>query len=569
MSLVPSRARVPILAAAAALALAAVTVPTQAGAASTAPPPPAAIVFKDVAAESGITFVHNPSKTAAKHLAETMAAGGALLDYDRDGDLDLFLVNGAPIPGYQGPPNFGSALYRNEGNGRFTDVTAESGAKSPGYGIGVCAGDYDDDGYQDLYVTNWGPNAMFHNEGDGRFVETTAATGTGDPLFGASCAFFDPDGDGDLDLYVANYTDASLENNPYCGDKARNIRAYCNPLVYKGARDVLYRNNGDGTFTDANDAFGVTQANGYGLGVTTGDYDNDGDTDLYIANDMTINVLYRNDGGKLTDVSLLAGVGFGLDGLPQSGMGTDFGDYDGDGNLDIVVTNFDVQNDTLYHNEGGGVFADESFPSGVGAPSLNTLAFGVHFLDYDNDGWLDLMIANGHIMDNMSHFSDTTTTAEPNFLHRNRRDGTFEEIAATLGPDLTTPNVARGLALGDVDLDGDLDVLMTINAGRPRLFRNDGGNARASLLIRLAGTISNRDAIGARATIVAGGLKRIQEIHQGSYASQGDTRILLGLGDAKSAESLEIRWPSGRVDRFKNVAAGSVTLVEGEGDLRR
>jgi len=528
------------------------------------------LTFKDIAAEAGITFVHNMGKGGEKYMVETMGSGGGLVDFDRDGYLDIYLLDGAPMPGYKGPMDFSSALYHSEGGVHFSDVTRASGAANVRYGMGVCAGDYDNDGYPDLYVTNFGPNVLYRNEGDGRFRDVTPETGVGDPLWGSSCAFLDADGDADLDLYVTNYVDFSVTNNKFCGDFARKVRQYCHPNVYNGQTDAFYRNNGDGTFSDAAEEVGIRDAGGNGLGVATGDYDGDGDVDIYVANDKTPNVLYRNDHGRFTDVTLLAGVGYGLDGSAQAGMGTDFGDYDGDGDLDLIVTNLDFENNSLYRNEGGGAFSDMSFPSGIGGISMSFVGFGADFMDYDNDGRVDILIANGHILDNAPYFNDSTTYAQRNFVHHNRGDGTFEEVGRTLGADMAVENVGRGLASGDIDLDGDLDVLVTVCGGRPRLFRNDGGNARPSLLVRLAGTASNRDALGARVRVRAGGGSMLDEVRSGaSYQSQSDTRLHFGLGGAASADEIEVRWPSGRVDRFTQVAAGKITLIEGEATLRR
>jgi hypothetical protein len=307
-----------------------------------------------------------------------------------------------------------------------------------------------------------------------------------------------------------------------------------------------------------------------GLGVVVGDYDNDGDPDVYVANDKSPNMLYRNDGGIFTDVSLMAGVGHGLDGATQAGMGTDFGDYDGDGDLDIIVTNLDFENNTLYRNEGGGVFSDASFPSGIGGMSMSYVGFGAQFVDYDNDGLLDLFIANGHILDNAHYFNDATTFTQRNFLHRNLGNGTFEEVGRTLGDDMRKMKVHRGVASADIDKDGDLDFLISVCCGSPRLFRNDGGNARPSLRLRLVGTKSNRDALGTRVMVKAGERRMIDEVHSGgSYQSQSEMWLHFGLGDAAAAGTLEVRWPTGRVDRFAEVAPGAITLVEGEGTIRR
>ncbi len=538
-------------------------------------PAPAAqdVTFTDVARDWGITFVHDMGKSGRKMMVETMGSGGGFIDYDNDGDLDMYLVNGAPLPGYRGQPVLTNAMYRNDGSGRFSDVTSSTRTGDTGYGMGICAGDYDNDGFTDMYVTNYGPNVLYRNAGDGTFVTATLEAGVGDPSWSSSCTFLDHDRDGDLDLYVANYVDFTPENNKFCGDYAGGVRAYCHPNVYNGQPDILYRNNGDATFTDASEAAGLTARDGNGLGVVTGDFDDDGDTDLYIANDKTSNLLYRNEGGAwFTDVTLEAGVGFGLDGEAQAGMGTDFGDYDGDGDLDVIVTNLDFENNSLYRNEGHGIFSDMSFPSGIGAPSLAFVGFGTAFLDYDNDGRLDLAVANGHILDNAPYFNDATTYAQRNFLFRGIPDGRMVEQGSSTGPDMQIPNVGRGLATGDVDNDGDLDLLITVSGGSPRLLLNQGGNAGHWLGVRLVGRASNRSALGARVRLSGPhGIMTSETRSGGSYQSQSDLRLHFGFGlsDPASAAgglpSLSIRWPSGEtetlrlpgIDRF-------ITLVEGD-----
>jgi hypothetical protein len=524
------------------------------------------LTFTDIAAESGIDFVHSMGKGGVKFMVETMGSGGAFIDFDRDGDLDIYLVNGAPLPGYKGPGNLTSSLYRNDG-GRFVDVTLQAGAGNTEYGMGICAGDYDNDGYQDLYLPAFGKNRMLHNRGDGTFGDATGRAGVGSSKWSSSCAFLDGDLDGDLDLIVVNYVDFSVENNKFCGDYANNERTYCHPNVYNGQRDVYYRNNGDGTFSNMTTWSGLAGSTGNGLGVVAGDYDGDGDQDIYIANDKTPNVLFRNDGGRFTDVTLLAGVGHGLNGASQAGMGTAFGDYDADGDLDLVVTNLDFENNTLYRNEGSGVFSDMSFPSGIGGVSMSFVGFGAEFLDFDNDGLLDLLIANGHILDNAEYFNDSTSYAQRNFIHRNIGGGRFKEIGLRLGADMAIPDVGRGLAVGDVDGDGDLDLLISVSGGAPRLMRNDGGNRQKALRIRLAGKNSNRDAVGVRVTVTAGGRKQVRELRSGgSYQAQSETILHFGLGGAARAESVEVRWPGGRRELYSGIPAGTITFVEGSGN---
>ncbi len=540
------------------------------------------ITFRDATRDAGITFVHEMGKSGEKMMVETMGAGGGFLDFENDGDLDLYLVNGAPLPGHDGTGPFSDALYRNDGGLRFTDVTAASGTGDTGYGMGVCAGDYDNDGFTDLYVTNYGPDTLYRNAGDGRFAVVTREAGVGDDLWSTSCAFLDHDGDGDLDLFAANYVDFSPANNKFCGDYPKGVRAYCHPNVYRGQPDSFWRNDGDGTFTAIGEAAGLSARDGNGLGVVSADFDDDGDVDLFVANDKTPNSLYRNDAGRFTDVTLEAGVGFGMDGVALAGMGTDFGDYDGDGDLDVVVTNLDFENNSLFRNEGGGLFSDASFASGIGAPSLSFVGFGAEFLDFDNDGRVDLAIANGHILDNASYFNDATAYAQRNFLFRGIGGGRMEEVGRETGPDMQLANVGRGLAVGDVDDDGDLDLLVTACGGRPRLLINHGGNVYAALRVRLVGRESNRSALGARVRLAGPNGPLVDEVRGGgSYLSQSEPTLHFGLGPrapGAAAEGsgsgepsragrleLQIRWPSGRRQTVAAPAAGgSLVIVEGE-----
>ena len=535
----------------------------------------ALITFRDVTKQARITFVHDMGKSGQKMMVETMGSGGGFIDYDGDGDLDIYLVNGAALPGSTGKGALSAALYRNDGALRFTDVTQSSGAANTGYGMGICAGDYDNDGFTDLYVTNFGPNVLYRNiggkGGGAAFQDVTAAAGVEDARWGTSCAFLDYDQDGDLDLYVANYVDFAPDNNKFCGDYARNVRAYCHPNVYNGQPDILYRNNGDGTFSDVAASVGMGSERANGLGVVTGDYDDDGDTDIYVADDKTPNILYRNnDDGSFTDVTLMAGVGFGLGGEPLAGMGTDFADYDGDGDLDIIVTNLDFENNSLYRNEGGGLFSDMSFPSGIGAVSLSFVGFGAKFLDYDNDGRLDLAIANGHILDNAPYFNDATTYAQRNFLFHGSGaggGGKMTEVGPLSGPDMMVANVARGLAVGDVDRDGDLDLLFTVCGGAPRLLINEGGNKGHWLGLRLVGHPSNRSALGAKVRVTTPSGVQVDEVRSGaSYLSQSDLALHFGLGASSAPPTVEIRWPSGATQTFTPAGIDRLlTVVEGSG----
>ena len=535
------------------------------------PAPPAGLApvqFHDVAAASGLTFTHTNGASASKHIVETMGSGGLLFDYDGDGWLDVVLVDGGPIVDPRLAGQARTRLYRNRGDGTFVDVTASAKIEHPAYGMGACAADYDNDGRPDLYLTNFGPNVLYHNGGDGTFTDVTKTAGVGSPALSTSCAFADIDNDGWLDLFVTNYVDPE-DNSKACGDS--RTRAYCRPDVYKGAPSVLYRNNGDGTFTDVTRTSGVYRPDGKGLGVVFGDYDDDGRVDFFVANDLVPNFLFHNEGkGTFREVGLSAGVAVASDGRARAGMGTDFGDYDGDGRLDLIVTNFEMETHNLYRNLGQGLFGDATLPSGLGAATLRFLGFGAVFLDYDNDGSLDLAIANGHVLDNASHFQSASKYAQRKLLLHNDGRGRFTDVAAGAGDGFALERVSRTIVSGDIDNDGDLDLLVTNNGQAPNLLRNDGGNRGNSVLVQLAGRASNRDGIGARLRATVAGRSQIREIRAGSsYLGQNDRRAHFGLGAAKEIERLEVRWPSGRRDVLEHVAAnGIVTIAEG-GDLRR
>lgn len=525
--------------------------------------------FVDRTDRAGIAFRHENSATDEKYMVETMGAGGGFLDYDGDGDLDIYLVNGAPLPGSThigAPPT--NALYRNDGEGRLTDTTVAAGVGDTGFGMGMAAADYDNDGDLDLYVTNFGDNVFYRNNGDGTFTDITEHAGVATGGWSASAAFGDADGDGLLDLFVSRYVDFRLDNHKFCGNLAENLPAYCHPDVYNAEPSVLYRNQGDGTFADVTAEAGVTTpGEGKSLGVVWGDYDNDGDQDIYVANDSMRNFLFQNDGtGKFHDVTLLAGVGYSEDGQAQAGMGTDLGDYDGDGWLDIVVTNLDFEYNALYRGDTSGIFTDVSYNSGLAEPSLNYVGFGTFFFDYDNDGWLDVFVATGHIIDNIAAFGSISTYEEPNFLFHNNGDGTFDDVSKTTGEVFTTRDVARGAAAGDVDGDGDEDILVTRCGQTAVLLENVGGNENGWLALRLVGTDSNRDGVGARVSVHFGDRVVMKEVKAGSsYLSQSALELTFGLGNNKVAERVEIRWPSGTIETIEAVPARSrLTLVEGK-----
>lgn len=524
----------------------------------------------DVTAEAKIDFRHIHGGSGERYYVETMGSGCAFLDYDNDGDLDIYLINGASLPGFtiNCPPT--NVLYQNQGDGTFRDVTKQVGVGDRGYGIGCAVADYDNDGFVDIYVTNFGSNVLYHNNGDGTFSDVTSRAKVGDDKWGSSAAFFDYDNDGDLDLYVVNYVDFSLENHIECGQGPRGIRAYCHPDVYNGVPDILYRNNGDGTFFDVTAKAGLYNPSGKGLGVVCGDYDNDGDPDIYVANDKTPNFLYKNNGDDtFTEVALLSGVGYNEDGFTEAGMGLDFGDYDRNGYLDIFITNFSNETNTLYRNEGNGFFTDVTYISGLGESSRLFLGFGTNFFDYDLDGDLDIYVANGHVLDNVELFKDNITYAELDQIFENNGQGFFTDVSSQLGEDFQIAKVGRGVAFGDYDNDGDLDILVSNNNQTANLFRNDGGNHNNWIKIKTIGTKSNRDGIGAKIKVVSGSLAQVEEVRNAdSYLSASDFRVTFGIGQREKVDVVEIRWPSGLTESYYNIPVNQLlVLKEGNGYL--
>jgi hypothetical protein len=529
-------------------------------------------LFQNIATTAGLDFIHTNGASPDKHLAEIMGSGGLFFDYDNDGWIDVFVVDGGSLADRQVAGRARHRLFRNRQNGAFEDVTSKSRISHSQYGMGACAADYDNDGFDDLYITNVGPNVLYHNNGDGTFDDVTQKAGVGAPLWSTSCAFADFDNDGRVDLFITNYVDATVDNNKFCGDPTRRLRSYCHPLNYKPLPSVLYHNNGNGTFSDASAQSGIGTYRGNGLGVVVADYDDDGWPDVFVANDTTPNFLFHNEGkGVFREVGLLAGVAVANNGKPKAGMGTDFGDYDGDGLLDLVVTNHEFESTSLFRNLGGGLFAESTVESGTGPTTLPYVGFGTVFLDYDNDARLDLAIVNGHVVDNTAQFRPSSKYAQPRFLFRNTGNRRFADVTRSAGPGFAVEKVGRTLVAGDIDNDGDLDLLVTNTGQAADLLRNDGGNRGAAVLIRLVGKRSNRDGIGAKLQIKTGTTTQLRYVKAGSsYLGQNDMRMHVGVGDATLIDRLEVRWPSGQVDTAARVPVNSIiTVVEGEGISRR
>jgi len=525
-------------------------------AAAAQPAPDAPVQFTDVTREAGIDFhLTCGSATGKLYIMETMCGGVAFFDYDNDGWMDLLLVSGSTREQVRkdgGPP---AKLYRNNGDATFTDVTEKTGLGFRGWGMGVAVGDYDNDGWSDVYLTHLLGGVLYRNQGDGTFKDVTAAAGVGNTgRWGTSAAFGDYDGDGHLDLYVANYVRLDLDNLPEFGSSVfctyRGIPVYCGPRGLQGERDRLYHSNGDGTFTDLTEELGIDPGQYYGLGVLWWDYDLDGDLDVYIANDSTPSLLYSNNGdGTFEEAGSITGVAYSADGREQAGMGVDAGDYDHDGWPDLVKTNFSDDVNNLYHNDQGW-FSDLGGQAGFARISVPLLAFGVRFFDFDNDAWLDIYVANGHVNPQVDDHSFGVTYRQRDLLFRNLADGRFEELGLRSGPALQAELLSRGLATADFDNDGDLDLLVTNLDHSPVLLRNDGGNRRHWLRVKLIGSASNRAGYGARVRVVAAGLSQTAEARAGSsYLSSHDPRLHFGLGDAARVDLVEVHWPSGRVQK--------------------
>ncbi len=533
--------------------------------AAAAAAPPLAL-FSDVAEAWGLRFRHVNGAFGRKYLPETMGVGLAVLDYDGDGRQDLLFVNSTRFPGRPEAPGF-PALYRNLGAGRFQDATAAAGLRLELYGLGVAAGDVDNDGDPDLYLTALGENRLLRNDG-GRFSDVTRAAGLAEPGFSTSAAFFDADNDGRLDLYVANYVEWTPAGDLHCTLDGQR-KSYCTPESYRGQSGRLYRNLDGARFEDVTGRAGLLDPASKALGVVATDFDQDGLMDLFVANDTQPNRLWRNRGdGRFEDVGVAAGVAFSEAGTARAGMGVDAADYDGSGRPGLIVGNFSNETIALYRNEGRGLFIDDAPQAGLARASLLTLTFGLFFFDYDLDGRPDLFAANGHVADEIQAVQPRVTYAQPPHLFRNLGGGRFEDVAPGGGAALARAVVGRGAAYGDLDGDGDLDVVMTTSGGPARVLRNDASAGRQWLRVRLVGTSANRDGVGARVTATLADGRRLwaEARGGGSYLSQSERVLTFGLGAERRVATLEVRWPGGRVDTARDVAAGrEVVLREGTG----
>jgi hypothetical protein len=546
-----------------------------------------AVIFTDITAAAGLARASNISGDATnkQFLLEEMGGGVALFDFDNDGWLDIFLVNGTRLDRTQRDPGPTSYLFHNNGDGTFTDVTEKARLTRSGWGQGCCVGDYDNDGFNDLFVTYWGHNVLYHNNGDGSFTDVSEPAGIAGSgsRWGAGCCFLDYDRDGRLDLFVANYVNFDPSRAPKPGQSAyckyNDIPVPCGPLGFAGGTNLLYRNRGDGTFADVSEESGIVRPRGpsamvfvernwqptgsYGMGAAAADFDNDGWPDIYVACDSAPSLLYRNNHDRtFREIAVPAGCAFDENGVALSGMGVGVGDFDADGWLDIVRTNFSEQVTTLYRNDGNGAFDDSSIKAGLGI-NRKYLGFGVGFLDFDNDGWKDLFLANGHVYSQIANRKLHLAYREPKVLYRNLGNGRFEDVSAKAGPGIRAENLGRGCAFGDFDNDGDVDVVVNNLDGPPSLLRNDGGNRNNWIMIKCLGTRSNRSAIGTRVKLKSSEHTQIDEVMSGSsYYSQNDFRLHFGLGRATKVDSVEIAWPSGLKESFQNLSANHLFVIE-------
>jgi predicted nucleotidyltransferase len=536
-------------------------------AAQVAQAPAATIRLVDVAAQAGLALPNVHGSPARDYIIDTNGNGAGWFDYDADGDIDALIVNGSTRENMARGGDLLVALYRNDGQGRFSDVTADSGLAARGWGMGTCIADYDNDGFQDVYVTAFGPNVLYRNNGNGTFADVTTKAGVGDPRWSTGCAFGDYDKDGDVDLYVANYLTFDDRTAPKPGSLPNcqygKLPVFCGPLGLPGEPDALYRNEGNATFRDVTAAAGIVDPGHYGFGVVFSDLDDDGWPDIFVANDSVANLWFRNRGdGTFAEEALVSGLALSGDGRAQAGMGVDTGDYDGDGRLDVVVTNFTDDYNTLYANQGERLFSDVTHTAGLGVAALRYMGWGVGLVDVDNDGLLDLFVANGHVYPAADRSGLGTTFLQRKLLFRNLGTRRFRDVSRESGSGLLIEKASRGAAFGDYDGDGDVDVLVVNLSDRPTLLRNDTSGGHW-ISLRLQGTTSNRDGIGATVRVTAGSRTQLAEVRSGgSYLSHNDMRTRFGLGTAARVDRVEIRWPGGLVQTAEGLDVDRFYVVE-------
>lgn len=529
---------------------------------------PAFVDIADVAHVTVKNVTEDPGR--ADSILEANGNGAAFFDYDSDGDQDLLIMTGSTRRKFRAGGNSFATLYRND-EGTFTNVTVQAGLRGRGWGMGVCVADYDNDGNEDMYLTAYGPNVLYRNRGDGTFEDISVPAGVADDRWSTNCAFGDYDRDGYVDLYVSNYLRADV-NVPRAGAKPgcryMSLEVFCGPRGLRGQPDRLYRNKGDGTFVDVTQEAGIKDPNYYGFGVVFSDLDNDGWPDIYVANDSVPNLLFRNNqDGTFSEVGLQSGTSVSDNGVSQAGMGIAIGDYDNNGYEDLFVTNFAEDSNTLYANMGDMLFFDVSSPAGIRTASFLYLGWGTGLVDLDNDGFKDLFVANGHVYPKVDSLDNNQHFFQPKQIFRNLGEGRFQDITSSLKGDLTQPSSSRGAAFGDYDNDGDIDIVVINVNDRPNLYRNDGGNRKHWITLRLSGTRSNRDAIGARVELRAGEITQIREVRSGSsYLSNNDVRVHFGLGDNTSIDYVRIRWPSGLTEEVSGMKVNTfVDVIEGSG----
>ena len=524
-------------------------------------------IFKDESESQGLIFTHDHGGSGEKYYVETMGSGVCLLDYDNDMDQDIYFCQGAPLPGWNKSKTLENKLFRND-NGNWTDVSQLAGVADQSYSVGCACGDMDNDGDTDLYVTNLDADKFYLNNGDGTFSDQTNATGLINHEWGSSAAFFDMDQDGFLDLYVTNYVEFNIEENPWCGEHRSGRRAYCDPDLFKGVPDKLFLNMGNGTFKDISKKSGISDHIGKGLGVVPGDIDRDGDLDLYVANDKVMNHLFNNNGdATFSEDGLFTGVGYNENGRAEAGMGVDFADVNMDGWLDLFVTNFSGESNTLYINDKSGSFVDQTFTAGLGQPSLNYLGFGTKFIDLNYDGRQDIFVVNGHVIDNIHLFNKDYTHAQKKQIFLGNDFGSFVELTTEEIGDAGNPSVGRGAAFGDLDNDGDIDIVISNNNSQANLLIRSGTPNANWIGFSLVGTKSNRDAIGARVIIETSEKIQTKYVNTaGSYLASNDKRLLVGLGDNSIVKTITIQWPNGQSNVYSDLKSKRYyQIIEGDG----